>query len=135
MTLAATSTDPKAQARRSGWPAVGATWTKPREKPLSARLSGHETPEVESPAVASCYRELVAKVSQATRWDLVTVALHDELRAMTDEDKLGQVASLMASVEAMGWTHALQEGDAEIWRRWQTIRANAALRRSAARGK
>jgi hypothetical protein len=54
---------------------------------------------------------------------------------MTDEEKLAQVASLMASVEAMGWTRALQEGDAEIWRRWQTIRANAARRRSPARGR
>jgi hypothetical protein len=31
----------------------------------------------------------------------------------------------MASVEAMGWTDALQEGDEEIWMRWQAIRARA----------
>jgi len=38
---------------------------------------------------------------------------------MTDEDKLGQVDSLMASVVAMGWTEAPQEGDEVIWKRWQ----------------
>lgn len=47
---------------------------------------------------------------------------------MTEEDKLGQVASLMASVDAMGWDEALQEGDHAHWMRWQAIRA-LALRR------
>jgi len=41
---------------------------------------------------------------------------------MTDEAKLRAVAALMASVEAMGWSEALQEGDEAIWLRWQTIR-------------
>jgi hypothetical protein len=77
----------------------------------------------------------VAKVSQATRWDLVAVSQRDELRAMTDAEKLAQVASLMASVDAMGWTQALQQGDVEIWMRWQTIRKNASLRRRSARQK
>jgi len=53
---------------------------------------------------------------------LVALAEQDELRAMTDEAKLRAVAALMASVEAMGWSEALQEGDEAIWLRWQTIR-------------
>lgn len=54
---------------------------------------------------------------------------------MTDEDKLDQVGALMASVEAMGWTEAPQVGDADIWMRWQAIRANATRKRRRARKK
>jgi hypothetical protein len=60
---------------------------------------------------------------------LVALAQDEELRALTDEDKLRQLASLMASVDAMGWNEALQEGDEAHWIRWQTIRARA-LRRA-----
>jgi hypothetical protein len=28
----------------------------------------------------------------------------------------------MASVEAMGWSEKLKEGDAEVWARWQLLR-------------
>jgi hypothetical protein len=40
-------------------------------------------------------------VSPTTRWDLVALAQDEALRALTDEDKLRQLASLMASVDAM----------------------------------
>ncbi len=80
----------------------------------------------------ACYLSGVV-VSATTRWDLVADALAEELRGMTDEDKLDQVGTLMASVEAMGWTEALQVGDAEIWMRWQAIRANATRKRRPAR--
>ena len=51
---------------------------------------------------------------------------------MTDEQKLAQVGSLMASAVAMGWTEALQEGDEAIWKRWQTIRTLARKRQRMA---
>lgn len=54
---------------------------------------------------------------------------------MTDEDKLDRVGALMASVEAMGWTDALQVGDADIWMRWQAILANATRKQRPARRK
>jgi hypothetical protein len=73
----------------------------------------------------ACYVARVAKVSPTTRWDLVALAQRDELRYMTDEEKLAQVASLMASVTAMGWDEALQQGDETIWMRWQAIRTRA----------
>lgn len=75
-----------------------------------------------------CYPASVAHVSPTTRWDLVALAQRDELRAMTVEDKLAQVASLMASAKAMGWAAALQEGDQVIWMRWQAIREHALSR-------
>ena len=51
------------------------------------------------------------RVSLTTRWDLVAIAEQDELRALSDEAKLRQIGSLMASAVAMGWTKALREGD------------------------
>ena len=74
----------------------------------------------------------VPGVSPTTRWDLVAIAQQDELRSMTDEEKLAQVGSLMASAVAMGWTEALQEGDEAIWKRWQTIRTLARKRQRMA---
>jgi len=46
----------------------------------------------------------------------------EELRKTPVDVKLRQLASLMASVKAMGWDEALQEGDEEVWRRWQRLR-------------
>jgi hypothetical protein len=62
-----------------------------------------------------------------TRWDLVALAQTDELRRMTLEEKLTQVASLMASAKAMGWDEALRHGDEIVWMRWQAIRERALL--------
>ncbi len=77
----------------------------------------------------------MVRVSSTTRWDLVAAAQDEELRSLTDEDKLRQVACLMASVEGMGWSEALQEGDEAHWMRWQTIRALALRRAQVARKK
>jgi hypothetical protein len=66
---------------------------------------------------------------------MVALAQEEELRALTDEDKLRQLASLMASVDGMGWNEALQEGDEAHWKRWQTIRALALRRAQFARKK
>lgn len=63
-----------------------------------------------------------------TRWDLVEIAERDELRRLKPAEKLSQLAALMASVEQMGWSEALQEGDREIWMRWQRMRIRAAAR-------
>jgi hypothetical protein len=68
-----------------------------------------------------------------TRWDLVEVAERDELRELTLAAKLGQLAALMASVKQMGWSDALQEGDEEVWMRWQAMRKRAAAGRSSRR--
>jgi hypothetical protein len=76
---------------------------------------------------------VVARVSPVTRWDLVEIAERDELRKLTPAAKLGQLASLMASVEQMGWSEALQEGDEDIWMRWQAMRRRAAAGRTPRR--
>lgn len=47
-----------------------------------------------------------------------------ELRG-TPEDRLVQVAALMASVDAMGWRDALAAEDAKVWARWQRLRRAA----------
>lgn len=69
-----------------------------------------------------------AVASATTRWDLVARAQTEELRRMTATEKLERVAALMASVKAMGWDDALQEGDLEIWMRWQRVREHARRR-------
>lgn len=43
----------------------------------------------------------------------------------TPKQRLGQLAALMASVDAMGWREALASEDARIWARWQRLRRAA----------
>jgi hypothetical protein len=43
------------------------------------------------------------------------------LAAASVEDRLSQVAALMASVDAMGWREALSD-DGPVWARWQRLR-------------
>jgi hypothetical protein len=57
------------------------------------------------------------------RWHRVKVFEREELRATPMKTKLLQLASLMASVEALGWKDVLTEGEEEIQRRWQHLRA------------
>lgn len=56
------------------------------------------------------------------RWQLVNAKEREELRSMTPEVKLRQLASLMASVEPMGWTAALADEEAEVRERWMRLK-------------
>jgi hypothetical protein len=46
----------------------------------------------------------------------------EELRRASAEQKLEQLAALMASVDAMAWRKGLAEDDEVVWRRWQLLR-------------
>jgi hypothetical protein len=59
------------------------------------------------------------------RWALVEARLRTESRAMTDEQKLTQLASLMAAVDDFGWRAALGEDDARVRALWTRLRAAA----------
>ena len=56
------------------------------------------------------------------RWKLVNEAEIEELRSTPPEEKLRQLAALMASVEALGWSEPLQAGEAEVRERWRRLR-------------
>jgi hypothetical protein len=57
------------------------------------------------------------------RWKLVNTAEKIELQSTSLDQKLRQLASLMASAEAMGWTEALASEEAEVRDRWNHPRA------------
>jgi len=59
------------------------------------------------------------------RWLLVAAAERDELRATPVLTKARQLAGLMASVAALGWSEALQADEAETRNRW--VRLHRAL--------
>lgn len=52
------------------------------------------------------------------RWEFVNAAEREELRTASPEHKLRQLAALMASVEPLGLTRALREGEGEVRARW-----------------
>lgn len=56
------------------------------------------------------------------RWQAVNAAERSELRAASAEDKLRQLAALMASVEQMGWSEALAAEEAVARERWARLR-------------
>ena len=56
------------------------------------------------------------------RWELLAQAEREELRAMSMDEKLRCTAALMASVEPMGWSEALDAEDAEVRARWMRLR-------------
>jgi hypothetical protein len=56
------------------------------------------------------------------RWRLVNTREIKDLRHTPLEVKLRQLAALMASVNQLGWTEALREGEAEVRDRWQRLR-------------
>jgi hypothetical protein len=58
----------------------------------------------------------------ARRWQRINEAEIEELRAATLEQKLRQLAALMASVDAMGWREALSDGVQEVRDRWRRLR-------------
>jgi len=55
------------------------------------------------------------------RWQLVETREIAELRSTSPEHKLRQVAALMASVDAMGWSEGFND-DLRIWQTWQKLR-------------
>ena len=56
------------------------------------------------------------------RWEAVNAAEIEELRRTPFEVKLRQLASLMASVDGMGWREALVSQNAEVLQRWNKLR-------------
>ena len=46
----------------------------------------------------------------------------DELRSMSDAEKLSQVAALMASVDQMGWREALAAEEEEVRDLWVRLK-------------
>ncbi len=58
-----------------------------------------------------------------TRWEMVNAAERAELRATPLDRKLRQLATLMSSVEPLGWTEALAAEEAEVRERWNRLRA------------
>lgn len=56
------------------------------------------------------------------RWALVNAAEIAELRSTSLEVKLQQLASLMASVEQMGWGPALAAEEEKVRERWHRLR-------------
>ena len=57
------------------------------------------------------------------RWEMVNAAEQAELRATPLEDKLRQLAALMASVQSLGWTAVLAKEETEVRVRWNRLRA------------
>ena len=55
------------------------------------------------------------------RWRRVAEREQETLAAASVEERLAQVAALMASVDAMGWRDALDD-DGPVWARWQRLR-------------
>jgi hypothetical protein len=56
------------------------------------------------------------------RWEAVNAAEREELRAMSMEDKLRQLAALMASRELFSWTDEMRDEEAEVRERWNRLR-------------
>jgi hypothetical protein len=73
----------------------------------------------------SVKKPLTRKEAQAFRrqWERVNADEQAELRATPLDRKLRQLAALMASVQALGWTEALAAEDAEVRARWNRLRA------------
>jgi hypothetical protein len=58
------------------------------------------------------------------RWSFVNAAERDELRLTSMTTKAHQLASLMASVDQMGWTGLLAEDEAVARARWAMLRSH-----------
>jgi uncharacterized protein YabN with tetrapyrrole methylase and pyrophosphatase domain len=56
------------------------------------------------------------------RWEAINAAEREELRAMSMEDKLRQLAALMASRELFSWTDEMRNEEAEVRERWDRLR-------------
>lgn len=56
------------------------------------------------------------------RWEAINAFEHEELRRVSMEMKLQQLAALMASVKELGWHKALSEGEERLRDRWNRLR-------------
>ena len=63
-----------------------------------------------------------SELSPTERWALVAERLRAEARESTDEDKLTQLASLMASVDDFGWREQLSVDDDRVRDLWARLR-------------
>jgi hypothetical protein len=60
--------------------------------------------------------------SAARRWELVNERLREQAAEATLEEKLEQLASLMASVDDFGWRKRLEEDDDRVRGLWVRLR-------------
>lgn len=56
------------------------------------------------------------------RYEAVNALDIEELRSMSDAEKLSQVAALMASVDQMGWREALAAEEEEVRELWVRLK-------------
>ncbi len=56
------------------------------------------------------------------RYEAVNALEIEELRSMSDTEKLSQVAALMASVDQMGWRKALAAEEEEVRDLWVRLK-------------
>ena len=56
------------------------------------------------------------------RWEAVNAAEREELRAMPMEEKMQQLAALMASRDLFGWIEEMRKEEAEVRERWLRLR-------------
>ena len=56
------------------------------------------------------------------RWEAVNAAEREELRAMPMEEKMQQLAALMASRDLFGWIEEMRKEEAEVRERWNRLR-------------
>ena len=56
------------------------------------------------------------------RWAAVNLAELRELQTTSMEQKVRQLAALMASAEVLGWKEALASEEAEVRERWNKLR-------------
>lgn len=56
------------------------------------------------------------------RWEKVNCAEREELQSASAIDKVRQLASLMASIDAFGWREALADEEADVRARWIRLR-------------
>ena len=79
---------------------------------MTARESADEYP-VMTKAQATTFK---------TRWARVEAAERDELRATSMDQKLHQLAALMASGAKLGWNEALAAEEIQARQQWQRLR-------------
>jgi hypothetical protein len=56
------------------------------------------------------------------RWEVLREVERRELREMSPEEKLRQMAALMASASQLGWSDTLAEGEAGVRERWNRLK-------------
>ena len=93
------------------WPARARAQAVPAFDTMDLMAENRRPPI--SPEAAAGYLE---------RWALAEQRLIRERRATSMETRLHQLAALMASASAMGWSGALDDEDAAVRERWMAAR-------------